>query len=56
MGIQWNPRSGSYSTDSSEVELEFRNVDFCGSEGGKPKYLEINPRNRNKNQQETQAT
>ena len=39
-----------------QVELEFGNVDFCGSEGGKPKYLEKNPRNRDENQHQTQPT
>ena len=36
------------------IELEFRNVDFCG--GRKPENPEKNPRSKNKNQQQTQPT
>jgi len=36
------------------VELEFGDVVFV--EGGKPEYLEKNPRSKDKNQQQTQPT
>ena len=39
------------------IELEFRNVDFCGgSKTGKPENPEKNPRSKDENQQQTQPT